>query len=93
MKKYIVKNTAIFHNGKRYGVGDTIELSDADVAAVASYVELDAEERKKQEEAEAKKKADEEAKAKAEAEAKKKADEEAKAKAETEKQSKSTAKK
>lgn len=59
MKKYIVKTTAIFHNGKRYGVGEAVELNDADIVAVASYVELDESEA-------AKAKAEEAAKAKAE---------------------------
>lgn len=57
MKSYKVKGMAIFHNGKRYGVGEAIDLDDATAAGVAEYLtvgEDDAAEAKAKEEAKGK---------------------------------------
>ena len=39
MAKYKVKNTTILHNGKAYGDGAVIELSDADADKLTKYLE------------------------------------------------------
>lgn len=38
MKKYIVKDSAILHDGKRYEIGSTLELSDDAASQIALYL-------------------------------------------------------
>ena len=84
MPKFIVKNTPILHNGKRYEIGDKIEMTDEEAENNALYLQADADEsaRLAAEKAEAERLAEEARKAaeKAEKEAEKTAKEAAKSK-------------
>lgn len=40
MSQYIIKKTNILHNGKVYGEGKTIELTDAEAKFLADYLTL-----------------------------------------------------
>lgn len=66
MPKFIVKNTPILHNGKRYEIGDRIEMTAEEASNNALFLQVD-EKALAAEQAEAERKAAEE-KAKKEAE-------------------------
>ncbi|HDR1844057.1 TPA: hypothetical protein QB600_000660 [Pasteurella multocida] len=88
---------AILHNGKRYGQGDKIELTDEEAEKISLYIALDEDEAARQQaEAEAEKQrlaAEKAAQEAAEKAAQEAAEKETKAKADAEKKAQEAAKK